>query len=578
MAEATVPPAAEQHFQAILRGDRSHARLVTLGHLLLATGSAISHGGTTFEAWQFIAAALPSSPRPFIDVAPLLGHYFGALRYRAAATVARAAVACDPGDEEALRALALAALQLADWPTAEKALDRAAHLVGPGAALVMRRLLLRYGEESVAGIGETRARLSAGLDELMACPGLKVDLVDYFAGYSSNLMLLAYHGVDDRPILERIARLYARIVPDFLWTSPHLPDPPAGRRRIRIGIAGSWNITSNIHYFRPLAERLDPGRFDVHVLTLLAPAAPFAPGTQVHALPGHVGEARRLIAALQFDILIYTDVHIDFFFYILAAARLAPVQALLPGHPETSGLPSLDYFIASAEAEPADGEAHYTERLVRLPGQVTPYPRLDVAAEARLPAGVPSGARLYICAQTTYKLHPAFDDILAAILERDDEGCLILFEMMPVEHGRTVIERIRRRLGALAARLVVMPRLPLPEYLALIRHGAVMLDSLHFSGGNTSFQALQLGLPVVTAEGRFMRERMTVGMYRAIGFTDLVAATPEAYVALAVRVATDPDFRTRCIEAIEAGLPTLLDQQAPLAAYEALFRGWAGVV
>ncbi|MGQ3031408.1 MAG: hypothetical protein ACT60Q_23955 [Ferrovibrionaceae bacterium] len=59
MGEAAVPPAAEQHFKAILRGDRSHARLVALGHLLLASGIAISHGGTTFDAWQFIDAGLP---------------------------------------------------------------------------------------------------------------------------------------------------------------------------------------------------------------------------------------------------------------------------------------------------------------------------------------------------------------------------------------------------------------------------------------------------------------------------------------------------------------------------------------
>lgn len=569
------PAAAWQHFDAILRGDRSHARLVALGHLLLQTGSVITHGCENFEAWQFLAAALPASPRPFLDVAPLLGHCFGALRYRTALTVARAAAACDPGDEETMRALALAALQLADWPVAERALDRATALAGPGAALVMRRLLLRYGEASVAGIAATRARLSAGIDELMACPGLSIDLVNYFAGYSSSLMLLAYHGHDDRPLLERIAALYARIVPDFAWTSPHLGRPRLPGGRIRIGIAGSWNISSNIHYFRPLAERLDPSRFDVHVLTLLPPAAPFAPGTRVHALSGSIAEARRQIADLQLDILIYTDVHIDFFYYLLAAARLAPVQALLPGHPETSGLASLDYFIASAEAEPEDGATHYTEQLVRLPGQVTPYPRLTASASTRLPAGIPAGARLYICAQTTYKLHPAFDDILAAILRRDPEGIVVLFEMMPVEHGRTVLDRIRRHLGPLAERLAVLSRLDLPDYLALIRQSAVMLDSLHFSGGNTSFQALQLGLPVVTVEGRFMRERMTLGMYRTIGFTDLVAARPEDYVDLAVRIANDAAFRARCVAAIEAGLPALLDQAAPIAAYEALFGQWA---
>ena len=51
----------------------------------------------------------------------------------------------------------------------------------------------------------------------------------------------------------------------------------------------------------------------------------------------------------------------------LAAQRLAPVQCNSLGHPETSGLPTIDYFLSSDLMEPLDAARHYTERLVRLP-------------------------------------------------------------------------------------------------------------------------------------------------------------------------------------------------------------------
>ncbi len=583
MAQREAPPEARAQFELMLRGDRSPAQLLAIADLLIRSDSVIRHGDQVFEPWQFIAAALPFVARPFQAVMPLLTRHFGAGRFGVAFRIARMALACDPADEELLRWVAIAALQIAEIPVAGRFLQRIAVAGGAGApaALVMQRLLMRYSEVSVEAIAETRARLQRGIEELSGRQGLILDLVRRYGGFMSYLMLLAYHGEDDRPLLEQATRLYERIIPEFRWASPHLDTVRSdqGERRIRIGLCGSWYITSIVHYFKPLAERLDPGLFDVVVLGTMPPAQPVAARQQI--LPIDIRAARQAIAELRLDILIYTDIHMDFYYYLLAAARLAPVQALLPGHPETAGLDTIDYFIASGEAEPEDGDSHYTERLIRLEGQITPYPRLAASPADRLPPlPFPVDAHIYVCAQTTYKLHPEFDAIVAAILRQDDAARVVLFEMMPVEQGRAPIARLRHHLGRLADRLVVLPRLDLPDYLALIRHASVMLDSIHFSGGNTSFQALQLGLPVVTHAGKFMRGRMTLSMYRTMGFTDLVAATFDAYVALALRVARDPAFRAHCVAEIAARVPALIDQDTPIERYEALFKAWrqSGVV
>jgi predicted O-linked N-acetylglucosamine transferase (SPINDLY family) len=83
-------------------------------------------------------------------------------------------------------------------------------------------------------------------------------------------------------------------------------------------------------------------------------------------LPADVAAARRQIADHQLDVLFYTDIGMDPVTYFLAFARLAPVQCTTLGHPVTTGIPTLDYFISGADLEPTDVDGHYTEKLVRL--------------------------------------------------------------------------------------------------------------------------------------------------------------------------------------------------------------------
>ena len=60
----------------------------------------------------------------------------------------------------------------------------------------------------------------------------------------------------------------------------------------------------------------------------------------------------------------------------------------------------------------------------------------------------------------------------------------------------------------------------------------VMLDSIGWSGGNTTLEALAQDLPVVTFEGDLMRGRVSAGMLRMMGMPETVAGTIDDYVAL----------------------------------------------
>src|SRR5207344_3135603 len=69
----------------------------------------------------------------------------------------------------------------------------------------------------------------------------------------------------------------------------------------------------------------------------------------------------------ELDVLIYPEVGMDEMTLKLAALRLAPTQVAAWGHPETTGLPTIDHYLSAADFEPADAQSHYSERLVALP-------------------------------------------------------------------------------------------------------------------------------------------------------------------------------------------------------------------
>src|SRR5690606_7128155 len=83
--------------------------------------------------------------------------------------------------------------------------------------------------------------------------------------------------------------------------------------------------------------------------------------------------------------------------------------------------------------------------------------------------------------------------------------------------------RWRRTIPHVVDRIRFVPRRARSEFVALLASARVVLDTPHFCGGLTSFEALTAGAPVVALPGAYMRSRVTLGLYRRMGFADLVA-------------------------------------------------------
>jgi protein O-GlcNAc transferase len=262
---------------------------------------------------------------------------------------------------------------------------------------------------------------------------------------------------------------------------------------------------------------------------------------RVVVLPNRIREQQAALAEQQLDVLFYPDIGMSSSTYFLAFSRLAPVQLVSWGHPDTTGLDSMDYFLSARPIEPPGAAAHYSERLVlleRLPCFYEPVP--PPARATRADFGLPESGALYGCPQSLFKLHPDFDEVLAAIAAGDPDGRIVLLEGTTPEWSDLLRRRWKTSHPALLERVVFLPRQPQARFMSLMALFDLLLDPVHFGSGNTLYDAMRAGTPIVTWPGEFMRGRVVAGAYAQMGIVDApIAARIEEFAPLALSLAHD---------------------------------------
>jgi CRISPR-associated protein Csy1 len=184
---------------------------------------------------------------------------------------------------------------------------------------------------------------------------------------------------------------------------------------------------------------------------------------------------------------------------------------------------------------------------------------------------LPEDAPLLLCPQSLFKIHPATDALLARVLAAAPAARLVVFEGRHpalTAKFRARVDAAFAREGVRAAeRVIVLPQCGHDDYMRINAVCDAMLDTLRWSGGNTSLDALAAGLPVVTLPGRFMRGRQSAGMLQLIGLGDLVARDEDGYVRLAARLASDRAFHDEQARRTREAAGRIFADAAPVRAF-----------
>ena len=391
---------------------------------------------------------------------------------------------------------------------------------------------------------------------------------------------LAYRPEDVTSALSRYGDLVSAEASAY-W-KPDFVTPPR-RDRIRVAIVTGqikrhpvWEVIS-----RGLIEHLDRERFEIflyHTGATLNAETAWA-GAQVADLvhgPKPIKQWIAAIASAQPEAIFYPEIGMDSTTCTLAALRLAPLQIASWGHPVTTGLPTIDWFLSGQLLESAQGQQHYREKLLTLPGTGVCTSFAPVQHESwGGPARGDGVVRFALC-QQPLKFDPRDDRLLARLAKA--VGRCEFWLATPANMPWSAVKLRARLANAFRAEgldpdryLRSTPWLPREQFLSFLDGMDIYLDCPAFSGYTTAWQALNCGLPIITLEGHFLRQRLAAGLLRQVGVTDGIAATEDDYLATAIRWADecrDTDGWARRRVELRAAASRADDNRAAVTALE----------
>jgi predicted O-linked N-acetylglucosamine transferase (SPINDLY family) len=395
-----------------------------------------------------------------------------------------------------------------------------------------------------AGLAWFEARLDAGpvpADLALRCVTLATN---FFFHYQGEPLLDAQR---------RYARVVERLVAAAVNQTPPQPALPGPGERIRVAVFSAHLSDHTVmRLFGSLIGGFDPARFEVVAFHADAPDA------VTRALEGKVERVVsgkypleawvQTLVRYAPHVLLLPDLGMHPLAQGVASLRIAPVQAVMWGHPVTTGMTHVDAFLTADAMEPADGQRHYSEALVRLPALGTAFarPTLEPVVPADLAERDPARVE-YAYVQSVFKHLPLHDALFARIAAALPSA---RFHLTPSKYAG-VSQRVRGRLaralgdaGLDPVRHIGIVRGLVPaEFFGLLERADIALDSIGWSGGNTSLETLWHNTPIVTLPGETMRSRHTAAMLELLELPELIARDADDYVRIAVELGRSADLR-----------------------------------
>jgi predicted O-linked N-acetylglucosamine transferase (SPINDLY family) len=560
---------AAQRLRPLLAGDPDNADLL---HVL---GLALHKSAHSDEGVALMARAIARNPRQPDFLINLANIHRERGEPEAAEPLLRRAVALAPSYGKAWQVLASLLRQLEKLSEAVDCRRKAVALDPASAPLLVRLASALIDTRQVSeGLSIYRQALARDPGNLAA---------------HSSLALSAHYLPGDK------AELFALHKAAGAAITAKLPAPaPHGNgrdpaRRLRIGyVSPDFHLHSVAFFLAPVFAAHDAAKVEVFAYSDVA--KPDVVTAKLRAMIPNWRDVREMndaaladaIRTDAIDILVDLAGHTAGNRLGVFARRPAPLQVSWLGYPDTTGLAAMDARLTDAIADPDGADAFAVEKLVRLPQGFLCYGASDEAPDvAPLPAG-PDGAITFGSFNNLPKLSDETLDLWTQVLLAvpgsklllkarglDDpgvrQGVVARFALAGVDQNRLRFAgRVRGYRG----------------HMALYGDMDIALDSLPYNGTTTTCEALWMGVPTVTLAGDRHCARVGASLLTRVGLEDLVAQTPEAYVAVAARLAAD---RARLAE-LRAGMRARI-QASPLMnpaeftasleeAYRALWREW----
>ncbi|MEM7591014.1 MAG: tetratricopeptide repeat protein [Cyanobacteria bacterium P01_A01_bin.83] len=394
---------------------------------------------------------------------------------------------------------------------------------------------------------------------------------------------LAYQGLNDKSLQQTYGELLCKMMATRYpqWSQPLSLPKLKVDQKIRIGIVSGlfhhhsvWKIP-----LKGWLENIDRSEFELfgyYTGSICDRQTTQAAHTFDHFTHCHydLSQWAQKIAADDLDVLIFPEFGMNSMTIKLGCLRLAPVQITSWGHPNTSGLPTIDYYLSSDLMEPENAQEYYCEKLIRLPNLGICYHPIPIRTQAisKTELGIKDDEIMFWCCQSLFKYLPQHDDVFPRIAQELHQAKFVFIEL----ESESYTNVFRNRLAASFKQFdldynnycIFLPRLHAEAFLGTTAIADVFLDNIEWSGCNTTLESLQSNIPIVTLPGKFMRGRHTLAILEMLGVESTIAHDKDEYIQIAIRLGQDAAYRHYIAQQIAQNKNKIYGDKSPVRALE----------
>jgi len=372
----------------------------------------------------------------------------------------------------------------------------------------------------------------------------------------TSCFYLAYHGrEDDILILRKLANSLSKVIGITCTSFNKQKQIESHNKRnyIKLGICSDFlNKHSVNEFFGNIIK--DLASSGIEIIIFRGPGSKFDEESRsldsfvskTIKLPDSHKNACDIILNQGVDILFYPEIGMSNYTYLLSLSRLALVQVNALGHSNSSGCPNIDYAILCDDYDTKDSEKHFSERVIRLSRLPVNYsnPKIKESNFKRSKLNLADGTFLIGLPHTPFKFHPDFDLILDKILQEIPNAYFYCAEGIEDFTTRALKERWSKRTKLILKRTIFYPRVNRNEFLNILKSLDIILAPFYYGMGNTYYQAMAVGTPVVAYIQNHYRTRHVFAGYRQMGIVDPpIAYSPEEYIEVCKKLALDKSYK-----------------------------------
>jgi len=361
----------------------------------------------------------------------------------------------------------------------------------------------------------------------------------------------------DALVFGKAAQQHAKVFTN--WSrQPGGEEPPC----LKVGFVSADLFNHPVGYFlESLFRRLDKKRFEIHVysnrdvedsmaLRLKAEVKQWRPIANLSD-----GVVAAQIRADGVDILFDLSGHSTLNRLPVFAWKPAPIQVSWLGYFASTGLRAMDYYLADPYSVTPEIREQFVEQLWLLPETRLCFSPPESAPPVNAGPALQSGHVRFGCLQRGNKVQDATLRLWAEILRRVPDSRLF-FQHKGLE-DESYKWHFKQRLSACGLpveRVDFAGPASRESYLAAYHHIDMVLDTLPFTGGTTTCEALWMGVPTLTRVAPTLIGRQGLLIMHHVGLDDWVCNSDEEYVAAAVRIAGQPARLSALRQALRARL------------------------